>query len=133
ILKLRPVAFELLNQVFTINELQTVYEVINRASYDRRNFMRTAIESKAIIEVEGQRVRTGGRMAKLFTRTTTTFISHASASASIISSSRSFLHAFGVLAPKKAQEQQTALKKEELLNEEAKEQSKDSTKGLFDF
>lgn len=130
ILKLRPVAFELLNQVFTINELQTVYEVINRASYDRRNFMRTALESKVIIEVEGQRVRTGGRMAKLFTRTTT-FVSHASASASIITSSRNLLHAFGVLTPKTKEKQITEEKT--LSEEEAKEQPKDSTKGLFDF
>lgn len=51
VLRLKPVAFELLNKFFSISELQRVYEVINGASYDRRNFLRTAIDSEVVAEV----------------------------------------------------------------------------------
>lgn len=44
-LKVSPVAFQLLNKVFTLGELQRVYEVINRTTYDRRNFQRKALQS----------------------------------------------------------------------------------------
>lgn len=44
-LRVRPVAFELLNKVFSLGELQKVYEVVNRATYDRRNFQRKALQS----------------------------------------------------------------------------------------
>ncbi|MDE5968671.1 MAG: NUDIX hydrolase [Muribaculaceae bacterium] len=50
IIRLKPVAFELLNKTFTISELQTLYEVINEVSYDRRNFMRAAIDSSEIVD-----------------------------------------------------------------------------------
>lgn len=52
ILKVKPVAFELLGKCFTMPELQTLYEVINETSYDRRNFMRTALDSALISEVD---------------------------------------------------------------------------------
>lgn len=69
VLRLKPVAFELLNKVFTIGELQAVYEVINEASYDRRNFLRTAIDSEVITEVPNAGITSpnGGRVAKLYT------------------------------------------------------------------
>lgn len=74
ILRLKPVAFELLNKVFTIGELQTVYEVINEASYDRRNFLRTAIDSEVITEVpfEDAPQANNGRPIKLYTASITT-------------------------------------------------------------
>ncbi len=50
ILRTRPIAFELLNKVFTIAELQAIFECINETTYDRRNFLRTAIEASAIVE-----------------------------------------------------------------------------------
>lgn len=52
ILRVKPVAFQLLSRKFTIGELQTLYEVINGAQYDRRNFLRTAVDSSVISEVE---------------------------------------------------------------------------------
>lgn len=67
ILKLKPVAFQLLNKVFSISELQAVYEVINHAQYDRRNFLRTAIESDAIREVDGKCQDRGSRPVKYYT------------------------------------------------------------------
>lgn len=44
-LRVRPVAFELLNKVFSLSELQKVYEAVNRTTYDRRNFQRKALQS----------------------------------------------------------------------------------------
>lgn len=51
VLRLKPIAFELLNKVFTLGELQRVYEVINRTSYDRRNFQRKALQSGKLVEL----------------------------------------------------------------------------------
>lgn len=52
LLRVRPVAFNLLNKVFSLGELQRVYEEINRTSYDRRNFQRKAIQSGLLEEVD---------------------------------------------------------------------------------
>lgn len=51
LLRLKPIAFELLNKTFSMGELQRVYEEINRTSYDRRNFQRKALQSGLIEEV----------------------------------------------------------------------------------
>lgn len=51
VLRLKPIAFELLNKVFSLGELQRVYEVINRAVYDRRNFQRKVLQSGSLVEV----------------------------------------------------------------------------------
>ncbi len=48
VLKLRLFAFPLLNEVFSIDELRRVYEVINDTVYDRRNFERKALQSRVI-------------------------------------------------------------------------------------
>ena len=45
LLRLKPVAFELLNKTFSLGDLQRVYEVINKTTYDRRNFQRKAVQS----------------------------------------------------------------------------------------
>ncbi len=66
ILRLKPVAFELLNRVFTISELQTVYEVINDTSYDRRNFLRTVMDADVVQEVEVSNNMSSGRSAKFY-------------------------------------------------------------------
>lgn len=52
LIKVKPVAFQLLSKNFTMSELQTVYEVINKTHYDRRNFQRKAIQSGLIEELE---------------------------------------------------------------------------------
>lgn len=44
-LRLRPVAFRLINEVFTVDELRKVYEVINDTVYDRRNFERKLLSA----------------------------------------------------------------------------------------
>lgn len=48
VLRLRPIAFRLLNKVFSIDDLRRVYEVINDTVYDRRNFERKALQSRMI-------------------------------------------------------------------------------------
>lgn len=50
-LRLKPIAFELINKTFSMGELQRVYEEINRTSYDRRNFQRKALQSGLLQEV----------------------------------------------------------------------------------
>lgn len=49
-LKVRPVAFGLLDEKFSMSELQALYEAVNEVSYDRRNFLRTALDSDLISE-----------------------------------------------------------------------------------
>ncbi len=51
-LRLKPIAFELLNKAFSLGELQKVYEVINRTTYDRRNFQRKVMQSGLLSKVE---------------------------------------------------------------------------------
>lgn len=48
-LKTRPIAFQLLNEVFSLDELRKVYEVINGTTYDRRNFQRKALQSDILM------------------------------------------------------------------------------------
>lgn len=51
ILTLRPAAFHLLNELFTIEELRRVYEVVNQTSYDRRNFQRKLMSTNLVEKV----------------------------------------------------------------------------------
>ena len=44
-LKISPIAFRLLDKQFTMGELQQVYELISRRTYDQRNFYRQALAS----------------------------------------------------------------------------------------
>lgn len=69
ILRLKPVAFQLLNKEFSVDELRRVYEVINQTSYDRRNFQRKLLQSGSVIEVPETRnisENSSGRPAQMF-------------------------------------------------------------------
>lgn len=44
-LKLRPLAFRLLDERFSMSELQRLYELINGTTYDRRNFQRKVLST----------------------------------------------------------------------------------------
>lgn len=66
ILYRKPVAFELLSKTFTISQLQAVYEEINQATYDRRNFLRTALEAEVITEVDDDKAKDSGRNVKRY-------------------------------------------------------------------
>lgn len=59
LLKVRPVAFELLGKRFSLGELQRVFEEINRTSYDRRNFQRKALMSGLITEAGSEEKLSG--------------------------------------------------------------------------
>lgn len=50
IIKLKPAAFSLLKEIFTISELQRVYELIYDTTFDRRNFQRKLMASNILEE-----------------------------------------------------------------------------------
>lgn len=52
ILTLRPAAFYLLDEIFTVDELRRVYEVINGITYDRRNFHRKLMQSHLVEDAD---------------------------------------------------------------------------------
>lgn len=51
VIKVRPIAYELLNRDFSLGELQSVYEAITGVHYDRRNFQRKAMQSGVLEQV----------------------------------------------------------------------------------
>ena len=51
ILKLRPVAFKLVGDVFSVDELRKVYEAVNNTRYDRRNFQRKLVQTDLVEEL----------------------------------------------------------------------------------
>lgn len=51
-LKVKPIAFRLLDERFSMGDLQRVYERITGMSYDRRNFQRKALASGLLAEPE---------------------------------------------------------------------------------
>ena len=51
-LRTRPIAFNLLDEKFSLGDLQRLYEAINGTSYDRRNFQRKMI-STGLLENQG--------------------------------------------------------------------------------
>lgn len=61
-----PVAFELLDEPFTLGELQAIYEVLLGEELDVRNFRRDLRASGVIEETGTTRRRERGRPAKLF-------------------------------------------------------------------
>ncbi len=65
-LKIRPVIFELMDNEFTLFELQKTVEAILGPHLHKQNFRRL-IESAGLVEPTGEvRAKTGGRPAKLF-------------------------------------------------------------------
>jgi len=50
ILRVRPVAFNLLERTFSVDELRKVYEAVNGTVYDRRNFQRKLMQSNLVEE-----------------------------------------------------------------------------------
>ena len=65
-IKYRPVVFELMQQEFTLFELQKTVEAILGPHLHKQNFRRL-VESAGLVEPTGEmKTRTGGRPAKLF-------------------------------------------------------------------
>lgn len=50
-ISIKPVAFNLLDDTFSMTELQNVYEAITGQTYDRRNFQRKALQTGMLDEV----------------------------------------------------------------------------------
>ncbi len=65
-LKYRPVVFELMDEAFTLTELQRTVEAIAGRHLHKQNFRRL-VESSALVESTGKMsTETGGRPAALF-------------------------------------------------------------------
>jgi 8-oxo-dGTP diphosphatase len=61
-----PVGFELLDELFTMTELQDLYECILGVHLDRRNFRRKILDSEYIIKTDMQREGMQNRPADLY-------------------------------------------------------------------
>lgn len=48
ILRLRPAAFRLIDECFSVDDLRKVYEAVNRTTYDRRNFQRKLMQADIV-------------------------------------------------------------------------------------
>ena len=62
----KPIGFELLPDVFTMPQLQNLYECILNVEFDRRNFASKMLKSGLLSEVEDQMERKGPRNPKLY-------------------------------------------------------------------
>ena len=51
-LRVKPIAFKLLDEKFIMSELQRLYEIINETEYDRRNFQKKMLAT-GFIDDEG--------------------------------------------------------------------------------
>ncbi len=51
LVRIRPVVFQLLDEKFSMSELQRLYEIINETTYDRRNFARKMSSSELLLDV----------------------------------------------------------------------------------
>lgn len=58
ILKLKPIAFRLVDRTFTVDEIRKVYEAINHTNYDRRNFQRKLMQTGMLAPAADERERT---------------------------------------------------------------------------
>jgi 8-oxo-dGTP diphosphatase len=68
-----PLAFELLDEPFTLPELRTVYEAVLGEALDERNFRRDLHSAGVIVETGGTRAAGPGRPAKLYRHQPGTF------------------------------------------------------------
>ncbi|MDE5807658.1 MAG: NUDIX hydrolase [Muribaculaceae bacterium] len=59
LIRIKPVAFNLLDDTFSMTELQNVYEAITGQTYDRRNFQRKALQTGLLDEVKTGNVAAG--------------------------------------------------------------------------
>ncbi|MCQ2295030.1 MAG: hypothetical protein MJZ67_05195 [Bacteroidales bacterium] len=55
----RPIAFDFLNEQFTMTELQRIYEIILQTTFDRRNFQKKMVSESVNIVVPTGLKRTG--------------------------------------------------------------------------
>lgn len=65
-LRLRPIAFKLLDEKFSMSELQRLYELINDTRYDRRNFQRKMMASGYLADEGISQAVSANRPPQLF-------------------------------------------------------------------
>ena len=66
VLQTRPIAFKLLDEKFSMPELQAAYEAINGTIYDRRNFVRKMSSSGYIRDAGKSAIANHSRYANLY-------------------------------------------------------------------
>ena len=66
-LELCPVAYQLLNEKFTLTEMQRAYELIMRKKLDKRNFRKKALCTDGLIELDEYTKSSSKRPARLYT------------------------------------------------------------------
>jgi 8-oxo-dGTP diphosphatase len=65
-LELCPVAYQLLNEKFTLTEMQKAYELIMGKKLDKRNFRKKAISTTGLIELDEYTKSSSKRPARLY-------------------------------------------------------------------
>lgn len=66
-LELCPVAYQLLNEKFTLTEMQKAYELIMGKKLDKRNFRKKALATDGLIELDEYTKSSSKRPARLYT------------------------------------------------------------------
>lgn len=66
IIRVKPIAFTLLNETFTMSMLQKVYEVISGVLYDRRNFQRKVMQTDIVEDCGVAESHSPSRPPKLY-------------------------------------------------------------------
>ena len=66
-LELCPVAYQLLNEKFTLTEMQRAYELIMGKSLDKRNFRKKVTQTEGLIELDEFSKTSSKRPARLYT------------------------------------------------------------------
>ncbi len=63
---IRPIAFKLLDEKFSMTELQRLYEIINGTTYDRRNFARKMASTDLLLDEGVSEVPSHNRCPNLY-------------------------------------------------------------------
>lgn len=66
-LEMCPVAYQLLNEKFTLTEMQKAYELIMSKKLDKRNFRKKALSTDGLIELDEYTKSSSKRPARLYT------------------------------------------------------------------
>ena len=66
-LEICPVAYQLLNEKFTLTEMQKSYELIMGKKLDKRNFRKKALATEGLIELDEYTKSSSKRPARLYT------------------------------------------------------------------
>lgn len=66
-LEMCPVAYQLLNEKFTLTEMQKAYELIMTKKLDKRNFRKKALVTDGLIELDEYTKSSSKRPARLYT------------------------------------------------------------------